>query len=366
MSYSNQTVHYGIPLPQQTDLVNGLDWNTSSETIDGALYDATQIATTVKADMEEVKTDIVDLKAEDVKIETAATELTARVSTIEQNMQTDEQNIQDAFDMITDKEVTQAQADVHVDEKEWFRYNGVLYVATKEINIGDTIVPNENCRATNIEDEMPSGGGTESYAEQMITDVEVVGDIFADAMSEGTYFRHNDDLCLLNVDVTAGTKLVENSNYSVVTIGSGIVGNIASLNWDAKPSTVVSALSGIGDISDLTTNNKAHIVDAINELVERLDNIGGGSVVVDPSNVLYNFYGASGTVTYTATEDCCLMGLIVSSSAGRQVLKLNDVEISYYSSGGYQIAPTYLKKGTVISAGGINANCSLAVFGLAK
>lgn len=244
MSYSNQTVHYGIPLPQQTDLVNGLDWNTSSEAIDGALYDATQIATTVKADMEEVKTDIVDLKAEDVKIETSATELTARVSTIEQNMQTDEQDIQDAFDMITDKEVTQAQADVHVDEKEWFRYNGVLYVATKEINIGDTIVPNENCRATNIEDEMPSGG-TEGYAEQMICDTEVVGDTAADTMAKNTWFRMGYDLCKTLTDISAGTKLVEGSNYEIITV--------EKLN------------SEIGDLTTLETVSNSNLVSAINE-----------------------------------------------------------------------------------------------------
>ena len=162
MSYTNSTTHYHIPLPTQTDLVNGLDWNDSSEAIDTAVYEASQAASTAAGDIVTIKQDIVDLKAEDVLIEQAATELTGRVGTLEQNATLDEQAIQDVADMITDKEVSQAQSDVHVDVGEWFRYNGVLYVCTVEINIGDTIIPNTNCRATNIEDEMPSGGSIDA------------------------------------------------------------------------------------------------------------------------------------------------------------------------------------------------------------
>ncbi len=158
MSYTNRTTHYEIPLPTQNDLVNGLDWNTSSEAIDTAIYEASQAASTAAGDIVDIKQDIVDLKAEDVSIKEAATELTGRVGTLEQNATLDEAAIQDAFDMITDTEVTQAQSDVEIAEGQWFRYNGVLYVATTAIHIDDPIVPNTNCRATNIEDEMPSGG----------------------------------------------------------------------------------------------------------------------------------------------------------------------------------------------------------------
>ena len=165
MSYTNSTTHYHIPLPTQTDLVNGLDWNDSSEAIDTAVYNAAQAASSAADDIVTIKQDIVDLKAEDVDIKQAATELTGRVSTLEQNATLDEQAIQDIADMITDKEVSQAQSDVHVNVDEWFRYNGVLYVCIVEINIGDTIIPNTNCRATNIEDEIPSGGSTPTAAD---------------------------------------------------------------------------------------------------------------------------------------------------------------------------------------------------------
>lgn len=159
MSYSRQTTHYGIPLPEETDLVNGLDWNTSSELIDSAVYEASEAAGSAATDIVAIKATLVNLHDADVQFQQDLNGVAGRVSTLEQNATLDEEAIQDIADMITDKEVAQAQSDVPVSEGEWFRYNGVLYVATTAIAIGDTIIPNTNCRATNIEDEMPSGGG---------------------------------------------------------------------------------------------------------------------------------------------------------------------------------------------------------------
>lgn len=158
MSYTNQTTHYGIPLPTQDDYVNGLDWNTSSEAVDTALYNAEQAATTSTAEIAAIKATMALLQDADVQFQSDLNETNGRVSTLEQNATKDEQDIQDIADMITDKEVAQAQSDVEVSQNEWFRYNGVLYVATQAIHVGDTIIPNTNCRATNIEDEMPTAG----------------------------------------------------------------------------------------------------------------------------------------------------------------------------------------------------------------
>ena len=162
MSFRNQTTHYGIPLPTETDLVNILDWNTSSETLDAVVYDASEAASTASRDISAIKATIADLQDADVHFQQDLNEATGRIATLEQNATKDEQDIQDLADMITDKEVTQAQSDAHVDVGEWFRYNGVLYVCTVEIQIGDTIIPNTNCRATNIEDEMPHGGSIDA------------------------------------------------------------------------------------------------------------------------------------------------------------------------------------------------------------
>lgn len=156
MSYSNQTTHYGIPLPTQSDLVNLLDWNTSSEAIDTAIYEAEQAASSASTDIVGIKATIVQLQNADVQFQSDLGAIDGRVTSLEQTSGGLEDDIADVADMITAREVPTAQSDQRLLVGEWFRYNGVLYVCTVQIEIGDTIVPNVNCRATNIESEMPS------------------------------------------------------------------------------------------------------------------------------------------------------------------------------------------------------------------
>ena len=158
MSYSNQTTHYGIPLPTQSDLVNLLDWNTSSEAIDTAIYGAEQAAGTASTEIVGIKATIARLENADVQFQSDLSAIDGRVTSLEQRSGGLEGDIADVADMITAREVPSAQSDQRILVDEWFRYNGVLYVCTVQINVGDTIVPNVNCRATNIESEMASGG----------------------------------------------------------------------------------------------------------------------------------------------------------------------------------------------------------------
>lgn len=156
MSYTNQTTHFGIPLPVQNDLVNLLDWNPSSEAIDAALYGAQQAAETASTDIVGIKATIVQLQNADVQFQSDLNAIDGRVTSLEQTSGGLEDDIEDVADMITAREVPTAQSDQRLLVGEWFRYNGVLYVCTVQIEIGDTIIPNVNCRATNIESEMSS------------------------------------------------------------------------------------------------------------------------------------------------------------------------------------------------------------------
>lgn len=154
MSFTNKTTHYEIPLPTQTDLVNGLDWNTSSEAIDTAIYNAAQAASTAASDITTIQGDIVNLQAKDTEIEGNVTALTGRVSTLEQNTENLEEDVQDVADMITAYEEATATASRAYTVGDPFRYNGVLYICTVDIAEGGTIVPNTNCRATNVMTEL--------------------------------------------------------------------------------------------------------------------------------------------------------------------------------------------------------------------
>ena len=166
MSYTNQTTHYGLPLPTQTDLVNGLDNNDAFERIDTAIYGAEQAANTATEDIVGIRATIAQLQNADVTFQSELTGVKARVSTLEENETTVLEDIQDTQDMITAREVPTAQSDQRILVGEWFRYNGVLYVCTVQIEIGDTIVPNVNCRATNVESEI--GGSANSHVGQVI------------------------------------------------------------------------------------------------------------------------------------------------------------------------------------------------------
>lgn len=159
MSYSGQTTHYGIPLPTSSDLVNLLDWNQSSEDIDTALYGAAQAASDAGTEIVGIKATLVQLENADVQFQSDLNAIDGRVTSLEQTSGNIEEDVEDIADMITAKEVPTAQSDQRILVGEWFRYNGVLYVCTVQIEIGDTIVPNVNCRATNIETEMAAGGG---------------------------------------------------------------------------------------------------------------------------------------------------------------------------------------------------------------
>lgn len=159
MSYTNQTTHYGIPLPTSGDLVNLLDWNQSSEDIDAAIYGAAEAAQQAGSDIQAVAGDVSQLQTDLGAVQGDVTAIDGRVTSLEQTSGTLDEKVDDIADMITPREVTSAQSNIRVNVDELFRYNDVLYKCTVQINIGDTIVPNVNCTATNVETELAAGGG---------------------------------------------------------------------------------------------------------------------------------------------------------------------------------------------------------------
>lgn len=161
MSYTNQTTHYGIPLPTSGDLVNLLDWNQSSEDIDAAIYGAAEAAQQAGSDIQTVAGDVSQLQTDLAGTQGDVTAIDGRVTSLEQSSGTLDGKVDDIADMITPREVTSAQSNIRVNVDELFRYNDVLYKCTVQINIGDTIVPNVNCTATNVETELAGGSGVE-------------------------------------------------------------------------------------------------------------------------------------------------------------------------------------------------------------
>ena len=159
MSSTTTTQYYGLTQYIGTDKPDWADNNEAFREVDADLHEAVQ-------SMEGFGTDIAALQE-------AQSELSTDVTGLESDLNTEKAKITalqnketlqdaeiagvkaDALDMITAVDEGTAQvATVAVSEGKYFRYNDVLYIATTNIAVGDTIVPNTNCRATNVGTEL--------------------------------------------------------------------------------------------------------------------------------------------------------------------------------------------------------------------
>lgn len=158
MSYTNKTEFYEIPLPIESDLFNPMDWNESMEAVDTALHTAaidsdtavdtanaaSDAAAAATAGLEELSGIVNTEKGK-------LTALTARVTSAENEI---DDVRADASDMITAFNEPTATSTHAYAIGDTFIYNNVLYRATAAIDVSDTIVPNTNCEAINVETQI--------------------------------------------------------------------------------------------------------------------------------------------------------------------------------------------------------------------
>ena len=159
MSYANGTTFYNLPQTVGTDKRDWFDTNQAFADIDAALHaaatgqaaDAVAIST-LQTGLASANTDIAALQA------TTSTH-TSQIATISNATSQNTSDIgdlrSDAEDMITAyNEGAAATSTRDYAIGDYFIYNDVLYKATAAIAIGDTIVPNTNCTATNVTTEI--------------------------------------------------------------------------------------------------------------------------------------------------------------------------------------------------------------------
>lgn len=159
MSYTNDTTHYGIPLPLGTDKTTPMDYNESMQEVDTVLFGAKSDSDSALRKAQQVEEGLSQTNEDVSGLEGRVTTLEGTSVThgnaIQQNAQDIADVRADALDMIEAKDEGTAQvATVAVSAGEYFRYNDVLYKATQNIDVGNTIVPNTNCRATNVGTEL--------------------------------------------------------------------------------------------------------------------------------------------------------------------------------------------------------------------
>lgn len=187
MSFTNETSHYGIPLPLGSDLTTPMDYNEAMRKIDTNLFQAVTDSTQASQKASDVEENLAQTDERALLLTGRVTTLEGTVVTqggaIQQNSTRIEEVEDDALDMVCAVDEGTAQvATVAVEEGKYFRYNNVLYMATTNIAIGDTIVPNTNCRATNVATELenitPSGEVIDVTARQGVaTNASHIGDL---------------------------------------------------------------------------------------------------------------------------------------------------------------------------------------------
>lgn len=168
MSSTNTTEFYGLTQYIGTDKPSFTDNNEAFRAVDAALHGAV-------TDVADASDNITTLTGRVGDVEDAVTGLSGTVGT-QGDAITALQNkeiSQDgdiagvkaaALDMICAFNEEAAQSVHAYAIGDFFRYNDVLYKASAVINIGDTIIPNTNCVATNV-------------TEQLLNDVDKVGNL---------------------------------------------------------------------------------------------------------------------------------------------------------------------------------------------
>lgn len=158
MGYSNETVHYGIPLPTGSDLTTPMDYNESMTDVDVAVFEA--------------KTDSSSALSKAGQLETALDNTNQNVSAIDGRLTEAEGTIvsqgqaitnlnnkivdlgQDVEDAICSVVEETATAEYNHAVGDYFWYNNTLYITTVAITAGDTIVPNTNCDTVTVATEL--------------------------------------------------------------------------------------------------------------------------------------------------------------------------------------------------------------------
>lgn len=156
--YTNETTHFGIPLPLGSDLTTPMDYNEAAEAIDTALFEAQGDAATAN---ENAAAAVETANATSEALGTLSTTVgghTSQIAALAARMTGAENDITDVRsdleDMITAYNEPTATSTHAYSAGDYFIYNDVLYKANATIAIGATIVPNTNCEATNVATEV--------------------------------------------------------------------------------------------------------------------------------------------------------------------------------------------------------------------
>lgn len=160
MSYATGTTHYNLPQTVGTDKRDWTDTNEAFASVDTALYGAVQDAETATSGIQTLNTAVDTINGKLATDEGNISTLSGKVSTLEGTVAGHTSAIADVRSDLQDnieahKEATATSTHAY-SIGDTFYYNDILYKATANIGVGDTIVPNTNCTGITVMSEIQS------------------------------------------------------------------------------------------------------------------------------------------------------------------------------------------------------------------
>ena len=315
MSYEHGTTHYNLPQTEGSDTRDWFDSNEAFRVIDEALYSAGQTAEGAVTDLTEVKTDVQGLKDADTAMTGRVDGIESRVGTAELKIDRlqdevidDNQDLKDAICSIEEASATAAYTHA---TGEFFWYNETLYKATTNIAVGQQIVPDTNCKTTNITTELIESG--QSGVE--------IDDTVVSATKVWSSYKTNNEISSATATKTGQTR------YS-----GGKLQYYNGTTWvDVE----------IG---------------------------GGGMPVLNYASPLHTF--SNGNLSFTASKNCWLLGSIaISGRSGNITVKVDNTVVAVCAStwssagsdsngnaAGGDVAGIPLKAGNVVEVSAASPN----------
>lgn len=318
MSYQNGTTHYNLPQTVGTDKRDWFDTNEAFANLDSAVYGAVQTGAVNTQKIEDAETRVGQLNTRVEGVEGDVADIKVDVATAKEDIATQgtalsglttevRDNKTDLEDMITAYEEATATASASHNVGDYFRYNNVLYITTITIRVGDTIVPDVNCRSTNVMTRVRAlenqGGGQTPLASSVMYD-----------------------------NTTSGL-VADNVQGAIDELDSTL---------DVAVTGVQSNAQHIGDMTLLQTTSKTDLVSAINEV------LSGISGMLDISNYVKFTEEVHNLTTNTAYTTPIKGTLYATNNTGGGTLsvKVDNVEVASLTSGQTYTAP--VAEGAVI------------------
>lgn len=262
MSFENGTTHYNLPITQGSDKRDWFDTNEGFTAIDAAIHTAVEECDTLAKDVSTIKADVAEAQTNIKSLESYDATNTVNVQALQaltaQHTVDIEDVRQDSEDMVCAIEEASATAKYAHAVGEFFRYNDTLYVTTVAIGVGDTIVPNVNCKTTDVVSQLGDG----SVAARVGTvDISSYGASVTDAIANSKIKALDGDIYTLKngqwspmLEDLGSISIDSNDHFTLNTSKCYKYGNVVYLYFSLKCTSAVGTETNIPISSNIPTD----------------------------------------------------------------------------------------------------------------